>query len=148
MAVLVEAISVIVRRWDVTHRFPGGLRAFRALSTNHTFCTDGRLVRVGFGSPDEAVAFVQQLQDVGFVGVAEGRAIDSCLVDQIKGMVYRAEWLEVYTFPYRGGGLTLASLAGDTSSKVACPAGWVFETSLSARIVAREPRGPRLRHSA
>jgi len=137
MAVLVEGISVIVRRWDVSRRYPRGLRGYRALCANGTLCTDGQLVRVGFISPDAALAFVAGLQEVGFVGVSDGMSIDSCLVDQRQGMVYRASWLEIFRFPYQGGSLTLAALAGDNSATVAVPKGWRFEDSLSARLMPR-----------
>lgn len=148
MAVLVEGLSVIVRRWDVNRRFPGGFRAYRALCTNGTLCTDGRLVRVGFLSTDAALIFVAALQDVGFVGVSDGMSIDSCLVDQRQGMVYRAAWLEVFRFPYQSGSLTLAALAGDDSPEVAVPKGWRFEGSLSARVSPRDTGAIQVRDSA
>ena len=148
MAVLIEGLSVIVRRWDVNRRFPGGLRSYRALCTNGTFCTDGQLVRVGFLSTDAALIFMAGLQDVGFVGVSDGMSIDSCLVDQRHGMAYRATWLEVFRFPYQGGSLTLAALAGDDSPRVAVPKGWQFEGSPSARVSGRDTGALQVRHSA
>jgi hypothetical protein len=148
MAVLVEGISVIVRRWDVNRRYPGGFRAYRAEWNHSSLCTDGRLVRAGFGTADEALAFVARLQSVGFVSVSEGRSIDSCLVDQRQGMVYRADWLDIFRFPYQTGSLTLASLAGDDSARVAVPKGWRFEDSLSARVPTKETDGAFARQSA
>lgn len=73
MAVLVEGISVIVRRWDVNRRYPGGFRAYQATCPADTLCTDGRLVRAGFGTPDDALTFVERLQTLGFVALHEGR---------------------------------------------------------------------------
>lgn len=148
MAVLVEGISVIVRRWDVNRRYPGGMRAYRTLCTNGTLCADDQLVRMGFFSADDAVGFVSSLQELGFVGVSDGMSIDSCLVDQRQGMVYRAAWLEVFRFPYQGGSLTLAALQGDDSPRVALPRGWRFEGSLSARVSSKSPSAMPVRYSA
>jgi hypothetical protein len=47
MAVLVEALSVVVRRSAIEERYPGGLEAYRAIFP-HTFCMDDHLTRVGF----------------------------------------------------------------------------------------------------
>jgi hypothetical protein len=48
MAVLVEALSVIVRREAIVRKDSGGWSAFVAAVSNETFCADSELVRVGF----------------------------------------------------------------------------------------------------
>jgi len=51
MAVLVEAISVVVRRDAIDRSFGGGWRAFVSCVPNTTLSTDDQLARVGFTSP-------------------------------------------------------------------------------------------------
>ena len=48
MAVLCEAISVVVRRDSIDKYFKGGWVRFKQNIPNSTMCTDGELVRVGF----------------------------------------------------------------------------------------------------
>ena len=65
MAVLVEAISVIVRRDSVDRSLRGGWAAFVSGVPNATLCSDGQLARVGFMDPDAAGRFVTHLQSGG-----------------------------------------------------------------------------------
>ena len=51
MAVLVEAISVVVRLDAIDRLFAGGRTAMDKLIPNGTYCEDGELMRVGFLSP-------------------------------------------------------------------------------------------------
>lgn len=55
MAVLIEAISVVVRKDAIEKRFPGGWDSFLDEIPNNTLCTDGELVRVGFMSPQDVM---------------------------------------------------------------------------------------------
>ena len=48
MAVLVEAISVIVRVDSINEKFPGGWIGFKDHVPNQTLCADNELARVGF----------------------------------------------------------------------------------------------------
>ena len=58
MAVLVEAISVVVRRDAIGARYPGGWRGFLSIVPNSTLCADDDLVRVGFMAPPDVEAFI------------------------------------------------------------------------------------------
>ena len=53
MAVLVEAISVIVRAAAIHQKYPGGWEAFKRIIPNQTLCADNELVRIGFMTPDD-----------------------------------------------------------------------------------------------
>jgi hypothetical protein len=54
MAVLVEAISVVVRRDAIDRSFEGGWMAFVSRVPNATLCTDNQLARVDFMDPEAA----------------------------------------------------------------------------------------------
>ena len=114
MAVLVEAISVIVRRDAITARFSGGWRQFLAIVPNSTLCSDEDLARVGFMSPPDIEAFVRRLEKGGLTFVRDGQAVDIAVVDQMRGPTMPSEWLE----------FARLSLGGTENKVAAC---WLFE---------------------
>ena len=61
MAVLVEALSVIVRRDAIVRKYRGGWQEFLQHVPNNTFCTDDELARVGFMHPKDVEAYVTHL---------------------------------------------------------------------------------------
>ena len=76
MAVLVEAISVVVRRVAIEERFHGGWREFEAAVPNGTLCADKELARVGFMTPPDVEAFVSHLEMSGLTFARNGQAVD------------------------------------------------------------------------
>ena len=114
MAVLVEAISVILRRDAINAQFAGGWHQFLAIVPNRTLCFDEDLARVGFMSPSDIEAFVCRLEKGGLTFEHDGHAVDIAVVDQMHGPTMPTEWLEF-------GRLYL----GGTENKVA--ACWLFE---------------------
>ena len=53
MPVLLEAISVIVRRETLERKYPGGVDGYARDCPNRTFCADEYLTRVGFTGPPD-----------------------------------------------------------------------------------------------
>ena len=82
MAVLVEAISVIVWRDAIDKQFQGGWREFENVVPNRSLCADDELARVGFMSPPEVETFVRSLEKSGLTFVRNGQAVDIVVVDQ------------------------------------------------------------------
>ena len=66
MAVLVEAISVVIRLETLAEKYTGGVDQYAQDCPNGTFCMDGNIVRVGFMSPDDVNAFIGNLERLGF----------------------------------------------------------------------------------
>ena len=134
MAVLVEAISVIVSCAVIEARYPGGWDAFQKLVPNSTLCSDGELVRIGFMAPMDAKAFVEQLQKAGLVFVRNGKAVDVAVVDQLQGPTAACDWMEYGQLPYGDSDKRVAACraACSRSTQVATPPGWEYERSLSA----------------
>lgn len=147
MAVLVEAISVIVRRDAIDARFPGGWRQFLAIVPNGTLCSDEGLARVGFMSPVDVDAFVGRLEEGGLTFTLDGKAVDIAVVDQMRGPTMPAEWLQfarlsiggtgdkvaacwLFEGPRMGAGIHLPA----KGMTLATPDGWVYEDSLSAKF--------------
>ena len=67
MPVLIEAISVVVKKRAIEERFPGGVPGIVSQVPNQTYCDDGNLVRVGFMSPPDVQDFVGHLEACGLV---------------------------------------------------------------------------------
>jgi hypothetical protein len=161
MAVLVEAISVVVRRDSVERSFDGGWPAFVSRVPNATLCTDGRLARVGFMDPNAVEKFVAGLQSAGLVFLQSGKCTDIVVVDQERGSTIRCEWLEFAHIPFgKSGGKVAACwlfegprlaagvhFSGNTAD-LATPSGWTFEGSISERFsfVPNEDVGDRLKY--
>ena len=67
MAVLVEALSVIVRRDRIEEKYSGGWSAFKKSIPNATFCADDEIAAVAFMSPNDVQAYVNRLERKGLV---------------------------------------------------------------------------------
>lgn len=149
MAVLVEAISVIVRRPAIAERFKGGWQAFQSAIPNATGCNDDDLARVGFMSPDGVEAFVSMLEAGGLIFQREGEAVDIAVVDQLRGPTIPAPWLEISKIELFEPPLKVTACwpAGKKLGGIALPAGWKFEGSLSDRpsFAAEGTEGDRLK---
>jgi len=147
MAVLAEAISVIVRKDAVAARLPGGPARFLTMVPNRTLCQDRELYRIGFLSPAETAGFTGALQDAGLIFLDDaGRAIDLAVVDQQHGPTTACTWLGYGRADPFGNGQWV-SLCWLLTHKVgpkpadaladqplATPAGWRYASSLSRQF--------------
>lgn len=132
MAVLAEALSVVVQRQAIVDRYPGGWPAFVANETNNTLCADTELARVGFMHPDDVEAFIVRLERLGFVFLdASGGARDLAVVDQREGLTTPCKWLKFFHAEVPGGSVAGVRLVGGNDSSLTCPEDWDFEHSLS-----------------
>lgn len=133
MAVLVEAISVIVLRAAIDACFPGGWSAFQSIVPNRTFCFDSKIARVGFMSAPEVTVFIDQLESAGLRFLVNDEAQDIAVVDQLTGPTTRAAWLEATRINANdtGGRVTACRFPAELDEEVVTPEGWVFEGSLS-----------------
>lgn len=162
MAVLCEAISVVVRVDSVERYCLGGSQRFAELVPNSTFCTDGELFRVGFMVPDDVHDFIEQLRRHGLQfddnasedvrRPPQRPESDIMVVDQIAGPTTFCNWLECGRIQIsESAEVTVALLATPRPTGVAAaagsadpeqnspryelhvPTGWTYENSLYAR---------------
>ena len=133
MAVLVEAISVVVRRTAIDAKFPGGWAAFAAHAPNRTLCADGEIARLGFMSPADVEIFVRALEQAGLTHLDGDTAVDLVVVDQMSGPASPSGWLEFghVELTGRGGKVAACRLAGSRVASIMLPEGWEYEGSLS-----------------
>ena len=71
MAVLVEGISVLIRKDSIQNKMTGGDARFKLLIPNSTFCEDDQLARVGFLSPAEVESFIDELENAALTFMEE-----------------------------------------------------------------------------
>jgi hypothetical protein len=134
MAVLIEGISVVVRRVAISEAFQGGWDEFVANVPNATLCADTHLARIGFMTPRDVEFFVRLLQKNGLRFVEDGRPRDIIVVDQTTGPTTPCEWIEYGHIDLAPGQQVAATrMVGDSTKQLICPDGWKFENSLSAR---------------
>ncbi|MSR00717.1 MAG: hypothetical protein EXR88_04915 [Gammaproteobacteria bacterium] len=138
MAVLAEALSVIIKRTAIDGRFQGGWSAFLAQLPQKTLCDDGELARVGFNDSVDAEKFVTALTLAGldFVDEANGGARDLAVVDQLAGITTLCDWLEYGQVDLEEGGVKVAAcrLVGTQNSELITPQGWEYSGSMSERF--------------
>ena len=145
MAVLVEGISVLVRKDSIQNKMTGGDARFRLLIPNSTFCEDDQLARVGFLDPADVGLYIDELKNVGLTFMENGKSIDIVVCDQQRGPTVDCDWLEFCHLQMEGGKVGAAWLfegeriaAGihmpSASMKLATPPGWKFKDSLSDKF--------------
>ena len=148
MAVLVEAISVIVRMQSIESKFAGGWLNFVTKVPNATLCADNDLARVGFMQPDDVKEFINQCEEWGLCFLSDGQCQDIAVVDQIRGPTMPCNWLEYAQLPFGNSDGKIAVcwlFEGQRieahgihmprkSLDIATPEGWDYEKSLSAKF--------------
>src|SRR4051794_12304654 len=130
MTVLVEGISVIIRR----DRLPPSLADLSSRTDiwdTRTLCADDELVAVAFMAPADVKGCVDRLQSHGLIHTGDGAAKDLVVVDQLRGPTTPCEWIDVYRVEIEGNSVMACRLRGSAVNTVAAPLGWDYDNSLS-----------------
>ena len=133
MAVLVEGISVIVRVAAIHLKFRGGWDGFKNNTPNSTLCADNELACVVFMAPDDVRFYIEYLEECGLAFIADGRAVDIVVVDQMHGPMTPCDWAEFADVPIASSGestVLACRLKGSKWGQVFKPNGWTYEQSL------------------
>jgi len=131
MAVLIEAISVVVLRSAINRFYTGGWSAFVDDCPNETLCFDDYLARVGFMAPADADAFVTRLANRGIRSNANSQACNLVVVDQVKGPTRSCPWLCVRVYERGDMKIVCAALANAKDTRLEVPEGWKYDASIS-----------------
>jgi hypothetical protein len=136
MPVLIEAISVVVRRDAVDAKFPGGFETFMGWVSNKTLCADADLARVGFMAPEDVKHFITELEAQGLIYLREGSSLDIAVIDQQRGFTAPCDWAETGRIESGsvGGSVLACRFVGSSEEIFITPDGWVFEGSLSQKF--------------
>ena len=134
MAVLCEALSVLVPVEALIRLFPGGPAGYQEVVPNTTLCSDGVLTRVGFMHPNDVAFWIERLEDVGLTFVRErpdgsAESVDIVVVDQLQGPTCECPWMATEVVD----GVRWAWLTEYGKGELATPVGW--KPSQSAGMV-------------
>ncbi len=134
MAVLIEAISVVIRADSLLKTFPGGWEGFKAIVPNQTLCADKEIVRIGFMTPDDVESFIKKLEKKGLTYLHDDKSVDIAVVDQLRGPTAKCDWLEFGHVNMKTGRQKVAAcrLVGSELMQVVTPPDWSYQESLSS----------------
>jgi len=123
MSILIESLTVVVRRGTLDATWPGGTDAYLADAFSRgsralLACADDELTAISFASPESADALLDRLDDLGVVYVDDGHCIDMVCIDHIEGPLARCDWIEWRRHP---DGFTYAWLAGTDAGDAIAP---------------------------
>lgn len=146
MSVLVEVISVIVKRQTIAERYPGGWHGYCKDAPNKTLCFDDEIARVGFMTPQDVGQFVKRLEARGFVFVKDKKFIDIAAVQPAGFCDAECDWLELGQMNdlKTGGSCVFCRLRGSTSDDLFTPEGWTFDLSGELFTIPKEEVNKRL----
>jgi hypothetical protein len=140
MAVLIEAISVVIRRETVVEKYPGGVDQYIQDCPNGSLCMDEDIVQVGFMLTVDALDFIGSLERLGFRFISDDEFDEIAIVDQLDGITYPCDWLEYLKVVVFEGDVrvSVCQINGSDFSGVAFPCSWNYETSLSKHSIVMD----------
>lgn len=138
MAVLIEAISVVIQIETIAEKYPGGIERYIDDCPNRTLCMDETIVRVGFMTGVDAQDYIESLECLGFSCAVGDEFDEIAVVDQFDGLFLPCDWLEHLKLVIFEGDmrLSICKSKGKSIGDIAFPLGWRYETSLSKRTLS------------
>ena len=134
MAVLIEAISVVIRGDALLAAFGGDWQRFKTTVANATLCADGELVRVEFMTPGDAQRYIKALETKGLRHLEDNDTTDIVIVEQSQGPLSLCNWIEFGHVSLDGDPqrrVAACRAKGSTVMRIVNPPAWTFEASLS-----------------
>ncbi len=134
VAVLIEAISVVIKAESIIKKYPGGWERFRKDVPNQTLCADGELVRVGFMNPHDVQCYIGFLESKGLVFQSDGICKDIAVLDQLRGLTIPCDWADfgrIFIDQAQTQKISACRLKGSSQKIVSYPDGWEYDNSLS-----------------
>ena len=132
MSVIVEAVSVVVKRNSIQTKFPGGWSSFRSIVfSQYSMCADSSLASVSFLAAKDAHSYTKFLEEVGFVYLQ-----DFAIADQTQGLKDSCDWCYITNFEIDNNPATAVTgckLEGCSEKKLYVPPDWEFKGSISQR---------------
>jgi len=141
MAILVEAISVILRVNAIDDKYPGGWACLQAECPQEMLCTDGELACVGFTDLGVARNFVASLIPYGIHEPLASEAGDLVVVDCQLGPATPSDWAEYRWATVDGNNrkwVITCRLKSSRSVEVRVPEGWKYDGSCNYDLANRK----------
>lgn len=129
MAVLVEALTLVIRPLTLETRYPGGMDAWvdrieGSAGTARYLSRAPGLIGASFYT-DELEVEVHHLEEIGLALVSEdGSFEDFAVVDQCRGLVWPCSWLD-WSPGCPNGWYSWAWLPGEAPERLGIPPGWI-----------------------
>ena len=132
MSVIVEAVSVVVKRNSIRTKFPGDWSPFRSIVfSQYSMCADSSLASVSFLAAKDAYSYTKFLEEIGFVYLQ-----DFAIADQTQGLKDSCDWCFITNFEIDNNAATAVTgckLEGCRETKLYVPPDWEFKGSISQR---------------
>lgn len=135
MSVIVEAMSVVVPTKVLDHKYPGGAAQYEADCPNRTFCSDGKLTRIGFMWRRDIQRWIDDLEHLGLIQLEDDCWVDMVVVDQMVGPTAHCPWIQWGRHP---AGFTGVWMAGTSPGPVMCPINWKLGQEKEFHIVLQD----------
>ena len=131
MAVMIEAISVVIRTSTLKAKYPGGVWEYMSNVPNGSLCIDKYLTRVGFMVPSDVATYIQGLEETaGLTFIVNDAAQDIVVVDQNEGFTTYCDWAVTEFVDYQGVKLRVCRDIDDHGDEIGFPYDWSLENSL------------------
>jgi len=85
MSVLIEGVSVVVRKTTIEAKYRGGLARYAADCPGRRYCADEHLTAVAFSVLDDAYRWVRRLEIHDLVFIRKGAFVDTAMVEKLRG---------------------------------------------------------------
>lgn len=130
MSVLIEAVSVVIKRDSIRTKFSGGWSSFQSIVfSQYSTCADSNLATVSFLAASDAFSYVRFLEEMDFIYLQ-----DFAIADQTQGLKDTCDWCYITDFKLYNNpamAVTGCKAEGGKERKLYVPPGWKFEGSLS-----------------
>lgn len=131
MAVLIEAICLVVPRQVLDVSFPGGTDGFLVDCTANDSVryaiADAHVAAVSTFDPQALEPLIERLADLGIVGADDSdRAFEFVFVDMQTGPVIRCDWLSI---THHRHGFTFVERVSQPTCAFETPQGWLLDQS-------------------
>lgn len=139
MPVLIEGLSVVIRRDSVNRLYAGGLPRLEAVApylaaAGDTFCADDNLVALAFMAPADVRWWCGELEAASGGALVVGDEV--AVVDMATARTtLPCTWLELVHYREGTGDVLAARLVGDASDELVVPEGWSWETSMTKNCI-------------
>lgn len=134
MAVLIEAISVVIHCDSIVNSYTGGIKAFVSAVPNKSLCADGELACVNFMTPKDVRLYAEYLECCGLKKEETNCAMDFVIVDQLSGLCSPCNWAEFGKTDWNNDPkcpISVCRAIPTKQSTIVVPSGWNYESSLS-----------------
>jgi hypothetical protein len=134
MSVLVEAITLIVKKPAVHEKYQGGWEAFVTDVPNGSLCADDALASISFMALEDVESYIKLLEKKGLTHLIQDEPADMVIADQVQGLKHDCHWcyitdVDLHFDPNKR--VTGCRSIYSQVDQIFVPEGWEFEGSIS-----------------